>query len=130
MNVADLHLAIVNVERVGEAVLEVSFVLTNTAAAGRPFTVGNEFASHPEDIGSIADVSLVDASGRRRSFIIRDTQDRPACSTGIEPIPPGGTRELWARFLAPPANVTRVGVRFPRVPVVLEVPIVGSRVDR
>lgn len=128
--VADLHLQIMNVERVGEAVLEVSFALTNTAGAGQPFVPTSEFASHPEDSGSIADVSLVDASGRRRSFVIRDAQSRPACSTGIAPIPPGVTRELWARFLAPPPNVTRVRVQFPRVPVVLEVPIVGSRVDR
>jgi hypothetical protein len=116
---------VLEVQRVGEATLEVRFALTNMQPSGRPLPITNQFAAADEDRGSVADVYLVDTEGRRKYFVLRDARHRPECSSGIAPLAPGETRTLWARFLAPPASVARVGVRFPQVASLLEVPIPG-----
>lgn len=122
----DLRVTILTVERIADAMLEVRLAFTNPASARGAFVVTDEFASHPADAGSLADLYVIDAGATRKHFVIRDAQDRPACSTGIEPIAPGETRQLWARFLAPPAGVTWIGIQIPRVASALEVALAGS----
>jgi hypothetical protein len=103
--------------------LEVRFSVTNTAKDGAPFDLAGHFAAGPGDGGTVADVHLVDPASRKKYFVIRDARGRPACSEAIRPIAPGETRSLWARFLAPPPRVSRIGVQIPLVAAVLDVPI-------
>lgn len=119
----DLRVAILEVVRVGDSSVEVRFGVTNTAKDGMPFDLAGHFAAGPGDGGTVADVHLVDAESRKKYFVIRDGRGRPACSEAVRPIAPGDTRTLFARFLAPPPRVSRIGVQIPLVPVVLEVPI-------
>jgi hypothetical protein len=122
-SVGHLRVDILEVVRLGDPTLEVRFSATNTAKDGAPFDLASHFATAPGDSGTVADVHLVDAASRRKYFVIRDARGRPACSEAVRPIPPGETRLLWARFLAPPPHVSRIGVQVPLVPAVLDVPI-------
>ena len=119
------RLQVLEVQRVGDATLEARFALTNLQSSGELLTIAHQFAAADEDVGSLADVHLVDAAGGRKYFVLRDARHRPVCSTGIAPLAPGETRTLWARFLAPPAGVGRVGIQFPQIARPLEVPIPG-----
>jgi hypothetical protein len=121
--IGGLTVQILEAVRTSEAVLEVRFALVNLPSSQAPLAIESQFASEPADVGTVADMYLVDTSGARKYFVIRDAQQRPACSANIAPIRPGETRRLWARFLAPPPEVARIGIRIPHVPDALEVPI-------
>lgn len=61
-------------------------------------------ASH----GSVAGASLVDAAGKKRYLVLRDTEGRCACTTGLEFIRGGESVAFFAQFPAPPATTTEV----------------------
>ena len=134
--VAGLRIAILEVVRVGDSTLEVRFTATNTATDGAPVDLASHLASAQDDRGTVADVCLVDAASRKKYFVIRDARGRPACSQSVHPIAPGETRSLWARFLAPPLRVSRIGVQFALeaspvdVPISQAPPAVGSEPPR
>ncbi|MER5483741.1 hypothetical protein ABT024_11040 [Streptomyces sp. NPDC002812] len=61
-------------------------------------------ASH----GSVAGATLVDAVGKKRYLVLRDTEGRCACTTGLQIIDGGGSVPFFAQFPAPPATTTEV----------------------
>ncbi|MCJ0874738.1 hypothetical protein [Streptomyces sp. AP-93] len=61
-------------------------------------------ASH----GSVAGATLVDAVGKKRYFVLRDTEGRCACTTGLANIKGGESIAFFAQFPSPPATTTEV----------------------
>ncbi|MFD6982147.1 hypothetical protein ACFWAX_15765 [Streptomyces sp. NPDC059956] len=61
-------------------------------------------ASH----GSVAGATLVDVVGKKRYLVLRDTEGRCACTTGLQIIEGGGSVPFFAQFPAPPATTTEV----------------------
>lgn len=61
-------------------------------------------ASH----GSVAGATLVDAVGKKRYLVLRDTEGRCACTTGLAVIKAGESVAFFAQFPAPPATTTEV----------------------
>ncbi|MGW7103955.1 hypothetical protein ACWGH1_32085 [Streptomyces sp. NPDC054883] len=62
---------------------------------------------------SVAGVTLVDKAGKKRYYVLRDTDGRCLCTTGLNIIDAGQTVPFFAQFPAPPASATEVDFSLP-----------------
>ncbi|MFI5981617.1 hypothetical protein ACIBEA_12145 [Streptomyces sp. NPDC051555] len=62
---------------------------------------------------SVAGATLVDKPGKKRYYVLRDTESRCLCTTGITRIEPGATIPFFAQFPAPPATTAEVDFSLP-----------------
>ncbi|WP_330298305.1 hypothetical protein [Streptomyces sp. NBC_00503] len=94
--------------------LTVSGQLKNTSA--QPFTSvaawrGNELNNNSG--ASVAGVTLVDKGAKKRYYVLRDTEGRCLCTTGLTMIDAGQSVPFFAQFPAPPASTTEVDFTLP-----------------
>jgi hypothetical protein len=62
----------------------------------------------------LREVHLVDAAGKKKYLVIKDSDGKCVCSGGLKQQSISGkSMNLWARFPAPPAEVKEVSVVFP-----------------
>ncbi|MEV6956590.1 hypothetical protein [Streptomyces sp. NPDC051183] len=62
---------------------------------------------------SVAGASLIDKAGKKRYYVLRDTESRCLCTTGITRIDPGTSIPFFAQFPSPPASTTEVDFTLP-----------------
>lgn len=62
---------------------------------------------------SVAGVNLVDKAGKKRYYVLRDTEGRCLCTTGVVIIEAGQAVPFFAQFPAPPASTSEVEFNFP-----------------
>ena len=62
---------------------------------------------------SVAGATLVDKAGKKRYYVLRDTESRCLCTTGITRIDPGASIPFFAQFPAPPAATAEVDFTIP-----------------
>ncbi|MFD7095428.1 hypothetical protein [Streptomyces xanthophaeus] len=62
---------------------------------------------------SVAGATLVDKAGKKRYYVLRDTEERCLCTTGISSVDPGQVVPFFAQFPAPPATTTEVDFTLP-----------------
>ncbi|UQX02744.1 hypothetical protein [Streptomyces sp. RerS4] len=62
---------------------------------------------------SVAGATLVDKAGKKRYYVLRDTESRCLCTTGISSVAAGQTVPFFAQFPAPPASTTEVEFSLP-----------------
>ncbi|MFD9304418.1 hypothetical protein ACFWCB_17475 [Streptomyces sp. NPDC060048] len=62
---------------------------------------------------SVAGASLIDKAGKKRYYVLRDTESRCLCTTGITRIEPGTAIPFFAQFPAPPASTAQVEFTLP-----------------
>jgi hypothetical protein len=115
-----LTIEVVEVKRIG-GMLAVQLRFTN--ASPQPFEFGTRFAADPADRDTLADVALVEPMGLRKYFVLRDRENRPACSTAVPALQPGERRLLFARFPAPREGTSRITIQIPHVADMRDVPI-------
>ncbi|WP_255951226.1 hypothetical protein [Streptomyces odontomachi] len=66
---------------------------------------------------SIAGMTLVDSKGKKRYYVLRDTDNRPLTTAGFDPsIMPNASLTFFAQFPAPPDSTTSVDLQFPGFP--------------
>ncbi|MFG1810611.1 hypothetical protein [Streptomyces sp. NPDC049040] len=65
---------------------------------------------------SIAGAVLVDEAGKKRYYVLRDTDGKCLCTMGLTLIQPKETRPLFAQFPSPPATTTQVEFELPTMP--------------
>jgi hypothetical protein len=65
---------------------------------------------------SVAGAVLVDPAGKKRYYVLRDTEGKCLCTMGLVGIQPGETRPFFAQFPAPPASTTEVDFELPTMP--------------
>ncbi|MER7463812.1 hypothetical protein [Streptomyces sp. NPDC097981] len=71
---------------------------------------GTELTASSE---STAGATLVDRAGKKRYYVLRDTDGRCLCTTGISRVKAGATIPFFAQFPAPPAKTTEVDFTLP-----------------
>jgi hypothetical protein len=109
-------------KRGGGGILTLKFSIVNDSA--EQFDVYNTLARSA--YRSADNVTLVDSVGKKRYFVVTDSEDKPLCSAGI-PIAGAGERlALWAKFPAPPDDVEAIGVVIPHFDPIDDVPISGG----
>ncbi|MFI1646580.1 hypothetical protein ACH4XT_06505 [Streptomyces avidinii] len=93
--------------------LTVEGQLKNTGSAAYVNTApwrGNELNSSGV---SVAGVTLVDKVGKKRYYVLRDTDGRCLCTTGLNIIEAGQTMPFFAQFPAPPTSTAEVDLSLP-----------------
>jgi len=65
---------------------------------------------------SVAGAVLVDEAGKKRYYVLRDTEGKCLCTMGLSLIKPGESRPIFAQFPAPPESTTRVQFQLPTMP--------------
>ncbi|HEY5833566.1 hypothetical protein [Streptomyces sp.] len=77
--------------------------------------VGNETELAPSG-ASVAGAVLVDEAGKKRYYVLRDTDGKCLCTMKLLSIQPQETRPFFAQFPAPPAATTQVDFSLPTMP--------------
>ncbi|CCK27761.1 secreted protein [Streptomyces davaonensis JCM 4913] len=62
---------------------------------------------------SLGGATLVDSKGKKRYYVLRDTDGRPLTTTGITSIKSGETIPVFMQFPAPPNDVAEVAFQLP-----------------
>ncbi|MFF2959347.1 hypothetical protein ACFVT1_10615 [Streptomyces sp. NPDC057963] len=62
---------------------------------------------------SVAGATLVDKASKKRYYVLRDTENRCLCTTGIAPLPVGESTPIFMQFPAPPSTTTEVDFTLP-----------------
>lgn len=75
------------------------------------------------DFNSVGGVHLIDPVGKKKYFVVRDTENQPSCSKGLKDLAPGGRLNLWSKFPAPPEDVQIISVVVPHFGPMDDVPI-------
>ena len=75
------------------------------------------------DYNTIGGTHLIDAVGKKKYFVVRDTENTCLCSRGLSPIKPKTRANLFAKFPAPPGDVQKITVVVPHFIPMDDVPI-------
>lgn len=62
---------------------------------------------------SLGGATLVDSKGKKRYYVLRDTDGRPLTTTGFSTIKAGDSLAVFMQFPAPPADTTEVTFQLP-----------------
>ncbi|MFB8180215.1 hypothetical protein ACFC8N_30095 [Streptomyces sp. NPDC055966] len=62
---------------------------------------------------SLGGATLVDPQGKKRYYVLRDTEGRPLTTTGFSTLKAGDTLAVFMQFPAPPANTSEVEFQLP-----------------
>lgn len=90
-------------------------------SGGESFTTPLEWSGDEEAVSdtgpSLAGMTLVDSVGKKRYYVLRDTDNRPLTTSNYTAnIDPGKSLNFFAQFPAPPNSTTKVDVHFPGFP--------------
>ncbi|MFD9599308.1 hypothetical protein ACFVRD_35600 [Streptomyces sp. NPDC057908] len=110
-----LTLVVNEVKRDNGGFVTVSGVIKNEGedvSSGSQWS-GSESAIVAKNPNSVAGATLVDKVGKKRYYILRDTDGRCLCTTGLTAIPSGKSVSVFMQFPAPPATSTEVDFTLP-----------------
>ncbi|MEU5824058.1 hypothetical protein ABZ798_23465 [Streptomyces sp. NPDC047803] len=88
---------------------------------GESFTTPVVWSGEEEAVAgtgpSLAAMTLVDSVGKKRYYVLRDTDNRPLTTSNYaSSIEPGKSLNFFAQFPAPPNTTTKVDLQFPGFP--------------
>ena len=117
---AEIH----ELKRTAGDTLTLKFSIANGSAKKLGF--GYDFAEKGKDVpdfNTIGGVHLIDGAGKKKYFVVRDTEGICSCSRDLDEIEPGSRSQVWAKFPAPPEDVQKISVVIPHFIPVEDVPI-------
>ncbi|WEO95612.1 hypothetical protein A6P39_017145 [Streptomyces sp. FXJ1.172] len=62
---------------------------------------------------SLGGATLVDSKGKKRYYVLRDTEGRPLTTTGLGTLRGGETLPVFMQFPSPPTDVTEMTLQLP-----------------
>lgn len=65
---------------------------------------------------SFAGITLVDKVGKKRYYVLRDTDGFPLTTTGLSALDAGRSVDFFAQFPTPPNETTKIDVQIPLMP--------------
>ncbi|KAA6219431.1 hypothetical protein [Streptomyces filamentosus] len=110
-----LELEVTKAERDAGGFLTIKGRLKNTSdsvSAIPAQTSGDEteVVKHGQSLGG---ATLVDSLGKKRYYVLRDTDGRPLTTTSLSTLGPGKSTAVFLQFPAPPASTTEVSFQLP-----------------
>ncbi|MDF6044539.1 hypothetical protein LRD69_20815 [Streptomyces sp. JH14] len=83
------------------------------AAVNPSAWAGSENVIVSKNLNSVGGATLVDKAGKKRYYILRDTDGRCLCTTGMTAVQPGTSIPVFMQFPAPPNTTTEVDLSLP-----------------
>ncbi|MFF5785269.1 hypothetical protein ACFY8P_09920 [Streptomyces sp. NPDC012693] len=110
-----LELAIDSAERDAGGFLTVKGRLRNTGDSGTavPAQVSGDETEVVKHGTSLGGATLVDSVGKKRYYVLRDTDGRPLTTSGLGVVSTDDAVEVFMQFPAPPATTTEVSFQLP-----------------
>jgi hypothetical protein len=114
-DISGINLELTSVQKTGDTIM-VRFKYISTR--DKPTRIDSE--THQQ----VSDMYYVDAKNKKKYPIIKDTEGKPL-SSNLEylEVGAGETKAGWAKFPAPPSDVTAISVYIPGAPPFENVPI-------
>ena len=75
------------------------------------------------NVGNLDEINLIDVVGKKKYFVVRDTQDVCLCSRDISSLDADARANVWAKFPAPPEDVQKITVVVPQFQPLEGIPI-------
>jgi hypothetical protein len=114
-DIGGISLELTSVQRTGNTIM-VRFKYISTR--DKPTRIDNEAGQQ------VSDMYYVDAKNKKKYPIIKDTEGKPLSSNLVYlEVGAGETKAGWAKFPAPPPDVTTISVYIPGAPPFENVPI-------
>jgi hypothetical protein len=121
---AGTRVDITELKRSGDNTVTLKFAMVNDGPDRLSF--GYDFgdpANSIKDYSSIGGVTLVDSAGKKKYFVVRDTENNCLCSRDLKDMAPKARANLWAKFPAPPDDVQKISIVIPHFGPIDDVPI-------
>ncbi len=115
---------VTELKRTSGETLSLKLVMVNDSDKKLGF--GYDFAApdnHIADFATVGGITLVDPVGKKKYFVVRDSEKKCVCSSGLKDLDKGSRLNLWAKFPAPPADVSKISVVIPHFAPMDDVPI-------
>lgn len=93
--------------------LSLKFALINDSTESFDFGYALIEQGKTDDYNSISGVNLIEGVGKKKYFVVRDTEGACLCSRGLSSVTSKSRVNLWAKFPAPPADVSMITVVVP-----------------
>jgi hypothetical protein len=103
----------------GTLTLKLAFV----NAASTTIGLGDFGDLRRSEVFTLGGINLIDAVGKKKYFVARDSENVCLCSRDISGLVAGSRVNLWAKFPAPPEDVQKIAVMIPHFPPLEDVPI-------
>lgn len=118
-----ITLSVQELKRTSGGTVSLKFSITN--ASSESLGYGYDFGEKDRtpDFGSMGGVVLIDEANKKKYFVVRDSEGQCVCSRGLKDQKAGETRNLWARFPAPPDDVQKLSVVVPHFSPMDDVPL-------
>ncbi|KQX81342.1 hypothetical protein AB0K86_16075 [Streptomyces clavifer] len=110
-----LMLVVQEVKRDSGGFVTVSGEIKNTGDQPRSMNgmEGAESSVVAQNPNSVAGATLIDKAGKKRYYVLRDTDNRCLCTTAMTNVPAGGATPVFMQFPAPPSTTTEVDFTLP-----------------
>ncbi|MEW2632361.1 hypothetical protein AB0903_12025 [Streptomyces sp. NPDC048389] len=114
-----VEMSVLSARRDEGGFLTVDGEIKNTGSEG--FTAPVQWSGTEQSVAatgrSFAGMTLVDSKGKKRYYVLRDTDNRPLTTYAYSSfIKAGDSLPFFAQFPAPPAGTTQVALQFPGFP--------------
>lgn len=117
-----IRVEVVELKRTSGDTVNLKFTMINDSDKDMSF--GYDFGEgSTSDISTVAGAHLIDAAGKKKYFVVRDTEGACLCSRGLDSIKPKTRVNLFAKFPAPPDDVQKITVEIPHFTPMDDVPI-------
>ena len=117
----DVTVDVTELKRTSGDTLTLKFAINN--GSGKDVDFGYDFGTGTGDFNSIGAVHLLDVANKKKYFVVRDSEGACLCSRGLKSVTPGAKLNLWAKFPAPPVNVSKISIEIPHFIPIDDVPI-------
>ena len=119
------HIDITELKRASGGTVTLRFVVSNSGSErlslGSAYLGDNHVSA--DDYRDVSGIHLVDPVNKKKYFVVTDAERKCFCSKGIADVETGGKLNLWAKFPAPPPDVTKVTIEIPHFQPLDDVPI-------
>ncbi|MFE8942841.1 hypothetical protein [Streptomyces sp. NPDC007856] len=110
-----LLLQITSVQRDSGGFVTVNGTLKNDGAGDLliPSVLSGNETEITKNGPSLGGATLVDSKGKKRYYVLRDTEGRPLTTTGLGTLKAGQSLQVFMQFPSPPTNTTEVTLQLP-----------------
>ena len=118
-----ITLSVQELKRTSGDTVSLKFSITNASSESLGYGYNFGEKDRTPDFTSIGGAVLIDEANKKKYFVVRDSEGQCVCSRGLKDQKAGETRNLWARFPAPPEDVQKISVVIPHFSPMDDVPL-------